>query len=353
MCVAGWGCPDGGCSPPPGFQVSKELWWPVVEDEVGNVDAALVFVECGGTFDAVGDVELARDDAGDGFGSEGPETICSGVGYGVDDASGERQEAVGCEVVFAPGGEPKEFWVGDRANECCFFAFDDSDGFKGMCREEMFSEKALAEAEVAGEFPLGDEDAVEPVEGAGAVFDAVSGSQVVGHDFGCTAVAGGVNLRENDAAIGGGLEPVGVDELAELSGREVKPVGEEAEERGLFGLRGERRGGEQYGGDGGKGVRFVFRRRGNGGNRRRGDSKTAEVVEVLAWGVVVTTGLDAFAASYFFVEDVTGEGVDVADETMGGSTSWTGEAGGDAVVGLEFVAIGVHGLGVLESFVFG
>ena len=50
---------------------------------------------------------------------------------------------------------------------------------------------------------------------------------------------------------------------------------------------------------------------------------------------------------------MTGEGVDVADETMGGSTSWTGEAGGDAVVGLEFVAIGVHGLGVLESFVFG
>lgn len=77
------------------------------------------------------------------------------------------------------------------------------------------------------------------------------------------------------------------------------------------------------------------------------------MVEVLARGVVVTTGLDAFASSYFFVEDVTGEGVDVADETMGGSASGTGDAGGDAVVGLEFVAIGVHGSGVLKAFVFG
>jgi len=48
--------------------VSKELWRTVVEDEVGDVDAALVFVEGGGTLDAVGDVELARDEAGDGFG---------------------------------------------------------------------------------------------------------------------------------------------------------------------------------------------------------------------------------------------------------------------------------------------
>lgn len=236
------------------------MWRTVVKDEVGDVDTALVFVECGGTLDAVGDVELATDEAGDGFGLEGPETIGSGVGYGVDDASGEREEAVGCEVVFASGGEPKEFWVDKGANEGRFFAFDDSDGFEGMGREEMFSEKALAEAEVAREFPLGDEDAVEPVEGAGAVFDAVSGSRVVGHDFGCTAVAGGVNLGENDAAIGGGLEPVSFNELAELSGREAKPVGEEAEERGLFGLQGERGVGEQSGGDGGKGVRFVFRR---------------------------------------------------------------------------------------------
>ena len=47
----------------------------MVEDEVGNVDTALVFVEGGGTLDAVGDVELATDEAGNGFSLEGPETI--------------------------------------------------------------------------------------------------------------------------------------------------------------------------------------------------------------------------------------------------------------------------------------
>lgn len=104
----------------------------------------------------------------------------------------------------------------------------------------MFPEKALAEAEVAREFTLRDKDAVEPVEGAGAVLDAVAGDRVIGHDFGSTAIASGVNLGENDAAVGGGLKPVGVDKPAELIGREVKPAGEETEKRGLFGLRGER-----------------------------------------------------------------------------------------------------------------
>jgi|GEM_PF-2532663 len=222
-----------------------------------------------------------------------------------------------------------------------------------MGREKMLPEKALAEAEVAREFTLRDKDAVEPVEGAGALLDAVAGSGVVGHDFGGTAVAGGINLGKNDAAVGGGLEPVGGDELAELIGREMKPAGEETEERGLFGLRGKRGAGEQSGGDGGKGNGVVFRRRGNGGNRRRSDAETTEVVEVLARSVVVTTGFGTLATAYLFVEEVTGEGVDVADKTVGCSASRTGEAGGHVVVGLEFVTVGVHGSGVLKAFVFG
>ena len=104
----------------------------------------------------------------------------------------------------------------------------------------MLPEKALTEAEIAREFTLRDKNAVEPVEGAGAVLNAVAGSGVVGHDFGGTAVSIGVNLGKNDAAVGGGLEPVGVDKPAELIGREMKPAGEETEERGLFGLRGKR-----------------------------------------------------------------------------------------------------------------
>jgi len=80
--------------------------------------------------------------------------VGAGIGYGVDDASGEREEAVGREVVFASGGEPKEFGIGEGANEGCFFAFDDSDGFEGIGREEVFAEKALPEAEVAREFAL-------------------------------------------------------------------------------------------------------------------------------------------------------------------------------------------------------
>lgn len=126
----------------------------MVEDEVGDVDTALVFVEGGGTLDAVGDVELATDEAGDGFGLEGPETIGSGVGYGVDDVSGEREETVGREVVFATGGKPKELGIGKGANEGRFFALDDSYGFERMGREKVFPEKALAEAEVAREFTL-------------------------------------------------------------------------------------------------------------------------------------------------------------------------------------------------------
>ena len=133
----------------------------------------------------------------------------------------------------------------------------------------------------------------------------------------------------------------------------MKPAGEETEERGLFGLRGKRGAGEQSGGDGGKGNGFVFRRRGNGGNRRRSDAETTEVVEVLARSVVVTTGFGTLATAYLFVEEVTGEGVDVADKTVGCSASRTGEAGGHVVVGLEFVTVGVHGSGVLKAFVFG
>ncbi len=333
--------------------VSKELWRPVVEDKVGDVDAALVFVEGGSTLDAVGNVKLARDEAGDGFGFEGPEAIGSGVGYGIDDASGEREETVGREVVFATGGKPKELGVCKGANKGGFFALDDSDGFEGIGREEVFAEKALPEAEVVREFTLRDEDAVEPVEGAGAVFDAMAGGWVVGHDFGGAVVSLGVDLWEYDAAVGGGVEPVGVDELTELSGREVKAADEETEERGLFGLRGKHGAGKQFGGDGGKGGRFVFRRCGNGRGGRRGDAEVAEVVEVLARGVMVGAGLGAFATTDFFVEEVAGEGVDVADKTMGGSAGRTGEAGGHAVVGLEFVAVGVHGLGVSEAFVFG
>lgn len=68
---------------------------------------------------------------------------------------------------------------------------------------------------------------------------------------------------------------------------------------------------------------------------------------------MVTTGFGALATAYLFVEEVTGEGVDVADKTVGCSASRTGEAGGHAVVGLEFVTVGVHGSGVLKAFVLG
>ena len=68
---------------------------------------------------------------------------------------------------------------------------------------------------------------------------------------------------------------------------------------------------------------------------------------------MVTTGFGALATAYLFIEKVTGEGVDVADKTMGGSASRTGEAGGHAVVGLESVTVGVHGSGMLKAFVFG
>lgn len=68
---------------------------------------------------------------------------------------------------------------------------------------------------------------------------------------------------------------------------------------------------------------------------------------------MITTGFSTLATACLFVEEVTGEGVDVADKTVGGSASRTGEAGGHAIVGLEFVAVGVHGSGVLKAFVFG
>ena len=70
-----------------------------------------------------------------------------------------------------------------------------------MGREKMLPEKALTEAEIAREFTLRDKNAVEPVEGAGAVLNAVAGSGVVGHDFGGTAVSIGVNLGKNDAPL--------------------------------------------------------------------------------------------------------------------------------------------------------
>lgn len=60
---------------PAGSEASKELRRTAVEDQVGNVDATLVFVEGGDTFDAIGNVELATDESYDGFGLEGPETI--------------------------------------------------------------------------------------------------------------------------------------------------------------------------------------------------------------------------------------------------------------------------------------
>ena len=46
----------------------------------------------------------------------------------------------------------------------------------------------------------------------------MSGDGIVGHEFGGTVVAGEVDLGENDAAIGGGLETVGLDEVRELIG---------------------------------------------------------------------------------------------------------------------------------------
>lgn len=54
--------------------------------------------------------------------------------------AGKGEEAVGREVVFATGGEPKEFRVGEGANEGRFFAFDYSDGFEWIGRQEMFTE---------------------------------------------------------------------------------------------------------------------------------------------------------------------------------------------------------------------
>lgn len=102
----------------------------------------------------------------------------------------------------------------------------------------------------------------------------------------------------------------------------------------MFGLQCGSGAGDEFGGDGGKGSRLVFRRRGNDGDRRPSDAETAEVVEVLVRGVVVTAGFGAFAPADFFVDEAAGEGVDVADKTAGGSTGGTGETGSHAVVGL-------------------
>ena len=147
-------------------------------------------------------------------------------------------------------------------------------------------------------------------------------------------MTGGVYLGEDDATIGGGLESIGVYESAELGCCQVKAVCKEAEERSLFGLRGERSFDKQFIRYDGKDVRLVFRRCSYCGVCGQRDSKTAKMVKVLARGVVVGTGFDAFAASYFFVKVLTGEGVDVADKFMLCSTSGTCEARGDAVVGL-------------------
>ena len=73
MCVAG--CRRECALPSSGYAVSQELGRPAVKDQVGDVDATLMFVEGGGTLDAVGNAELATDEAGNGFGLEGPETI--------------------------------------------------------------------------------------------------------------------------------------------------------------------------------------------------------------------------------------------------------------------------------------
>lgn len=153
MCDAGCLCPDGG-SPPPDYEVSKELWRPSVENEVSDVYSALVFVKCGNTLNAIGDVELTRDKTGDGFGFPGPEMICPGIGYGVDDASGERKETVGCEVVFASGGKPKKFRIFEGANEGGFFAFNYSDWFERVGSKEVFAKKALPKTEVRRNFSL-------------------------------------------------------------------------------------------------------------------------------------------------------------------------------------------------------
>lgn len=217
----------------------------------------------------------------------------------------------------------------------------------------MFAEQALTEAEAAREFTLFDEEAVEPVEGAGAILNAVTSGRIVSHDFGSAVVSGGIDLGKNDASIGVGLKAVGFDELVELVGREAKAIGEETEERSLFGLRCESGTDYEFGGNSGIGSRLIFRRRRNGGDGRRSNTETAEVVEILARGVMVATGFSAFATAYFFVDKVTGEGVDVADKTMDGSTGGTSEAGVHAVVRLEFVTIGIHGSGVLEAFVLG
>lgn len=60
---------------PAGCEVSKELRRTAIEDQVGDVDTALVFVEGGNPLDAVGDVKLTANKARDGFSFEGPETI--------------------------------------------------------------------------------------------------------------------------------------------------------------------------------------------------------------------------------------------------------------------------------------
>lgn len=59
---------------------------------------------------------------------------------------------------------------------------------------------------------------MEPIEGTGAIFNAVAGGGVVSHDFGGAVVSGDVDLGKKDAAIGGGLEAVGLDEPEELTG---------------------------------------------------------------------------------------------------------------------------------------
>lgn len=69
------GLPEGVRSPLLRLWGIKRIGAAGVKDQVGDVDATLMFVEGGGTLDAVGNAELATDEAGNGFGLEGPETI--------------------------------------------------------------------------------------------------------------------------------------------------------------------------------------------------------------------------------------------------------------------------------------
>ena len=216
----------------------------------------------------------------------------------------------------------------------------------------MFSEEALAEGPVGGEDSLLFKQGVYPGDGRGGgwVFDAVAGDGVVFHYFACAAAALGVYLVEDYGSASGDSDPVfidgtgdvgfggyGAEELQEVAagleaeGAADDALGDGAEGRGGLDGREPGRDGPGLGCDGSP-----------GGELAPGLAPVAvawRVEAVAAGGFVVAAAVFLYVGGLVAVIDVGGEAVFAA---AGGA----GEAGADAGVFEEVVAV-VH---TLSSF---